>query len=51
MMDNMLYKSTLASDTIPPLHTFVDGAHNKATQPHFYRATYNLTLIVHQRLP
>ena len=61
MMDNLLHTSTLyctschtttlTLDPIPPVHTFVDGAHNKTTQPHVYRATYNLTLIVHRRLP
>ena len=61
MMDNMLHTSTLycttchttplALDTLPPVHTYIDGAHIKTTQPHFYRATYNLAMIVHRRLP
>ena len=61
MIDNMLHTSTLyctpchttplALDTLPPVHTYIDGAHIKTTQPNFYRATYNLAMIVHRRLP
>ena len=62
MIDNMLHTSTLyctpchttpplALDTVPPVHTYIDGAHIKTTQPNFYRATYNLAMIVHRRLP